>query len=892
MFTWFHKGPRQHDFDDELEYHLAMLAREDPIGPGPHQVPSRKLGNRTLIEEALCEMWTLSWLEALGRDLRYALRALRSQPGFTAAAVLSLALGIGANTALFQLVDALVLRALPIPNAQNLARLDYVGQASRSGDIWQAPNDFTNPQWEQIRASHAVFSGVLAWGTSPFNLARRGEVRFASGLFVSGSFFRVLEISPEIGRLFSDRDDVRGCPSTAVISNAFWHSEFGAEPSAVGRKLLLNGQSFQIIGVSASGFEGLDVGKRFDVAVPLCSEPLLARENTLDARATWWLSIMGRLRPGVSFQQASAYLGSVWPRIIQSTIDPTWRPDVLKDYLRLQIRAEPGRTGFSTLRKQVEDPLLLLLAIAGLVLLIACTNLANLSLARAAMREGEIGVRLAIGASRGRIVRQLLSESLVLALLGSAAGIILARILSGYLLVSFAASKNPLFLNLNPDWRTFAFVAALVTLGCLLFGLVPAWRATDRDLNTVVKASRRWSAAGRPHFGLQQLFVVSQISLSLILLVGSLLFVRSFYNLMTLDSGFRQRGLVAIWVTLDEETLPKAQYPPLFERMLDRLRSLPGIDEAASVSHPPIGGSYSSDWLTMDGADSKQAANVLCNYNRVGDGYFRTLGTALLAGRDFTPHDNASAAPVAIVDEMFVKQFLGGADPLGKTFHPEASPGASVPHFQIVGVVRNSKYADLQTPLSPTVFLAKNQDPNPGPYTRFVIHSNLPLAATLTAARDALLEVNPHTTIDFHPMPALIDDSVRRERVLARLSGVFALLAIILATVGLYGVISYIVAHRRGEIGIRVAVGATGFQILQLVFRQSIGLLFAGVCIGTVLALAGTRVARSLLFGVSPQDPAIVAGAILALTVVSLIATVVPAWSAVRLDPVTALREE
>ncbi len=434
--------------------------------------------------------------------------------------------------------------------------------------------------------------------------------------------------------------------------------------------------------------------------------------------------------------------------------------------------------------------------------------------------------------------------------------------------------------------------AALITLACLLFGLIPACRATNRDLHTVLKASRRASTASRSHFGLQQIFVVSQISLSLILLIASLLFVRSFYKLVTLDPGFRERGLLTAWITLNDETLPKTQYVRLFDRMLGRLRSLPGIDHAASVSHPPIGGSYSGDWITMDGTDARQATNVLCNYNRVGPGYFQTMAIPLLAGRDFNPHDDISSAPVAVVDEMFVERFLNGANPIGKTFHPETSPGASVPHFQIIGIVKNSKYADLRRPLSPTIFLAKNQDSDPGPYTRFVVHSDLPLGVAATEVRNALLAVDPHTTVDFHTMAALISDSVRRERVLARLSGIFAILAILLATVGLYGVISFIVAHRRSEIGIRMALGATRVQILQLVFRQSAGLLLIGLSIGAVLSLAVARVARALLFEVSPNDLAIFAGAILVLTLVSLLATLIPARSAVRLDPLTALRDE
>jgi putative ABC transport system permease protein len=899
VFEWvpWRRKRREEEIGEEIQYHLAMLAREAAEDGRAAQEAAfaarRKLGNRTLIQENLHEMWSWRTVEAMWQDLRYAARMLRINRGFTAAAVLSLALGIGANTALFQLLDALVLRTLPVRDPQNIVRLDYAGDPGRSGHFLERPDEFTNPQWEQMRAHHDVFSGVFAWTNTEFNLAPAGEARLAKGIVVSGEFFPVLGVDAELGRLLSAADDQRGCASPrAVLSYGFWQSEFGGDKSILGREIRLNGVPLQVAGVTQAEFTGLDVGRRFDIAAPICAAPMLFAEDTLNARATWWLGVMGRLKPGVSLRQSSAYLSALWPQILHATADPAWRAETAKEYFRLRIQAEPGATGVSTLRSQVERPLLLLFSIAVLVLLIACANLANLLLARATAREGEIAIRLAIGASRWRLVRQLMTESLLLAVAGAAAGALLGQFVSRYLLSLLATTADSWTLNLGFDWRTFVFLTGTVTLACTLFGLAPAVRATRRDTSSSMKGSSRQATATRERFSAQRLLVIAQISLSMILLVGSLLFVRSFRNLMTLDPGFRQDGLVAVWMDLDAKEIAPDKRMQHFHRVLDSIRGMPGIDSAAMVEEPPLEGGWSNDRLTVDNKPDKSTTKVRSNVNQISPEYFRTMAMPLIAGRDFEADDTLSSPRAAIVDQMFVSNILRGRDPLKTSFHFEAGPGEKIEHFQIVGVVTNAKYSDLRKPLSPTIYLDEDQNPSPHSGQPFVVRSRLGLASALSEIRAAVAKVEPRGNLQFRGMRTLIHDSVRREDVMAKLSSIFGLLAVVLATVGLYGVMSYIVAQRRKEIGVRMAIGANKPDIIRLMLRHSIVMLGVGLSVGTLLSLAAARTAKSLLFGLEPNDPATVALAILSLTLVTALATLIPARRAAALDPMTALREE
>src|SRR5579864_6430545 len=521
----------------ELEAYLDAETAENiarGMSPGEARYAARrKLGNPTLIREEIYRMNSLSFLETLWNDLRYGARLLRINRGFAVVAIASLALGIGANTAIFQLLDAVRLRALPVKNPQDLAQIRIADPAGVRGSINSAYSPLTYAIWEQLRNRQQAFSGVFAWQPDEFGLGRAGESRIARGLWVSGDFFRVLNVEPAAGRVFTEADDRRGCGSPgAVISYAFWQREFAGERAAVGRKLTLDGHPIEIIGVAAAGFSGLEVGHSFDVAIPICSQASLYDYSYLEDGAIWWLTVMGRLKPGVPLAQARAQLGAISRGIFETTLPRYYPRESVKDYLGYKLSAVPAGTGMSTLRDQYSDPLWMLLAIAASVLLIACANLANLMLARASAREREIAVRLALGASRGRVVRQLLVESLLVAVSGAALGVFLAQNLSQFLVAFLSPEGSPLFVELKIDWRVLSFTAGLAALTCVLFGLTPALRAARTTPGAALKAGGRSMTAGRERFGLRRALVASQVALSLVLLVGALLFSRSLRNLM------------------------------------------------------------------------------------------------------------------------------------------------------------------------------------------------------------------------------------------------------------------------------------------------------------------------------------------------------------------------
>jgi putative ABC transport system permease protein len=590
-------------------------------------------------------------MSALVNDLRYGLRTLRKNPGFTAVAVLSLALGIGANTAIFQLLDAVRLRTLPVNKPQELAELYLADTTGIRGSKQSWFEVLTNPQWERIRDSRpAAFEGLFAWAEDDFNTAATGEVRHAQGLWVSGDFFRVLEVQPLLGRVFSAAEDRRGCGMPgAVVSYAFWQRELGGDRSVIGRKLTLNDTPVEVIGVTPAGFTGLDVGQSFDVALPLCSQAALSGEDSqLDLGTTWWLSVMGRLKPGWTLDRATAELSSLSPGIFEATLPKNYPQENVKDYLRFKLAAYPAAMGVSWLRHQYADPLWLLLATAGLVLLIACANLANLLLARATARQREIGVRLALGVSRGRLIRQLMAESLLLAAGGAGIGMLLARALSQFLVSLLSTQGNTLFLDLHPDLRVLGFTAGVAILTCLFFGLAPALRATGVAAGSVMKVGGRGLTASRERFGLRRTLVSAQVALSLVLLVGAILFSRSLHNVMTADTGFRQQGLLITWVDMTRLRLPIPRRVPFKTEMLERFRAIPGVQAAADVRVLPLSGSGIENKVWREGSDRDHGADT--NFNWVSRDYFNTLEIPCLAGRDFSTADGPGSPPVAIVN--------------------------------------------------------------------------------------------------------------------------------------------------------------------------------------------------------------------------------------------------
>ncbi len=708
---------------------------------------------------------------------------------------------------------------------------------------------------------------------------------------MSGGYFRTLGAQPLAGRMITNEDDRPGCGSPgAVISYPFWQREFSGDAQAVGKKISLDGHPVEIVGIAAAEFFGVEVG-RSDVAVPLCAEPWINGEGShLAKRNNWWLAVIGRLKPGWTVAAATAQARAMSPAVFESTVPPNYRPDAAKYYTQYKLTANPAGSGVSSLRQTYEEPLLLLLGIAGLALLIACANLANLMLARASTREREMAIRLAIGASRGRLIRQLLAESLLLAVAGALAGAVLASFLSRYL-VSFLTTKDsPLFVELGADWRVFGFMAGLAILTCVLFGLTPALRASRAVPASAMRASGRGLTADRGKFGLRRMLVISQVALSLVLLVGALLFVESLQNLSTQDPGFRGDGLLLTGVDISRINVPEARRSALYRELLSRLRAIPGVEETASVRVALITGGFWNDMIEIPGQHTEE--RMVPWFNRASAGYFGTMGTPLIAGRDFDDRDSPAAPEVAIVNQEFGRKFLGGGNPIGKMVRMIVGPGEPQHVYQIVGLVKNSKYGSLREDFKPTVFVAESQEKEPGLGLNYMLRSTLPPGSLMTAVKKTVLDENPEISLQFQVFTTQIHDSLLRERLMATLTGFFGFLAVALATVGLYGVISYMVARRRNEIGIRIALGANRGNVMSLVLREAGILLAAGLLIGIGLSVAVGRVARSMLFGLKPTDPLTIGASVAGLAAVAIAASLLPAMRAARLEPMVALREE
>ncbi|MBI4907384.1 MAG: ABC transporter permease [Acidobacteria bacterium] len=832
------------------------------------------------------------FVETLWKDLQYGLRQLRRSPGFTTVAILSLALGIGANTAIFQLVDAVRLRTLPVRAPEQLVYIDYAPGAARAG--WHSARNsrHTSTILDEIRKSQQAFAGVFAWSPTRFNLAQGGQARYAEGLYVSGNFFEELGVGTTIGRGFRKDDDTAGCSSpAAVVSYAFWQREFGAGADVLNRTVSLDGHAFPVIGVAHPAFFGVEVGRSFDVALPLCADPLFFedRKGRIPAKEAWWLSAMGRLKPGWSLAMAQTHLVSISPAIMQASLPPSYKPDLVKKFLQNKLMAVEGATGISGLRRQFETPLWLLLATTGLVILIACANLANLLLARASVREREIAVRLAIGASRARLIRQLLSESLLLAVGGAALGFALALVFSQALVSFLTTSDNPIFVGIGMDWRVLGFTTLLAGATCILFGLIPAIRATHIPPAAAVRAGGRGSTSGRDRFVLRRSLVVMQVALSMVLLAGALLFVRSLYKVMGADAGFRLEGMLV--ADLELRQFDASRRASMVREIQEKLSRRAGVLDVAQIMMPALSG---SGWNNSIGPDGTVAAasGKESFFNRSGPGYFRTMGTPLLAGRDFNDQDSKGAPEVAIVNEKFAEKFFGGANPVGRTFNLEQPAGKPEKLIRIVGLVRNTKYYHVREDFLSIGFFPLAQTDGTDTSATFMVRT---AGATLDAANQvkaAVAEVSPAIGMRLTLMPQRVGESLTRDKLMATLSGSFGVLAVLLATIGLYGVVAYMVARRRNEIGIRIALGADKGRVVGLVLREALLLLVVGVTAGTLLALWVGRAAESLLFGVKPHDPATLTAAVALLSVVALAASLVPAMRAAGLDPMAALRDE
>ena len=893
---------RDDELREELRTHLQMAAADRVArGESPRDAETaarRELGNLSQIQEATRDTWGRRWIERAAQDVRYALRVFKHNPGFAAVAIVSLGLGIGANTALFEVVDALRLQTLPVADPSRLVEVRLADTDGARGNFNSWHVAVTNPIWEAIRDRQQALSGAFAWGATGFDLSNSVGARAANetaphsadGLWVSGGFFDVLGIRPAAGRLLAPADDQPGCEPRAVLSYAFWQRAYAGSPSAVGQTIALSGHPVVIVGVTARGFSGLEVGRSFDVALPVCSEPQLDDydKGRLASGTDWWLSVFGRLKPGWSVERATAHFAAISPELFRATLSSDYPKVSAPKYLAFRLLAEPASTGISQLREQYEAPLWILLATTGLILLIACANLANLLLARATARQREIAIRLGVGASRGRIVRQLLTESLVLAALGGIAGAFVAGWVGRACVSLLDIGSSVTELSLRLDWRGLAFTVGLSILTCVLFGLVPALSATRRASGIAMHITTRASTSGRESAALRRALVVAQIALSIVLLFGSLLFTRSLRNVLAIDPGFRPSGVISAEIGFTRLQLPPANNERYRKTLVERVRAVPGVERAALVNVVPMSGLSSSNTVWAAANPSRRFTSRL---NTVGTGYLATLAIPLVAGREFNDSDTRASPLVAIVNEAFVASLGRGTQVVGTRFTREPTPRYGAQTYEIVGVMRNSKYLDLRETDKPVAFVADAQMGQP-PYVRIAIRSGVPLATLTASITRTLAEVDPRLVVDYEILSEQIDGTLVRDRMLATLSGWFGILAGVLTLAGLYGLMAYTVARRTNEIGIRMALGARHRSIVRLVLGEVGMLVSVGALAGALLANAAGRSAASLLFGVQPSDPVTLAAAIALLAAIALVASYLPARRAIRVAPVIALRAE
>jgi putative ABC transport system permease protein len=896
-WEWLFRRRRAEDrLDAELRDHLERQAA-DYVRAGLSEDEARRrarveLGGLEPVKEACREVRSTRLLEDLEQDLRYGVRVLRKSPAFTAVAIVSLALGIGANTAIFTLVDSLILRALPVSEPGRLVRLK--------------DGSWTNPIWEQIRdRQHAILEGAAAFSDTRFDLAAGGEVEPVDGFYASGSFFDVAGVPPMLGRAFTLDDDRRGGGESgpvAVISYGFWQRRYGGAADAVGRTLRLNGLPFTIVGVTPPSFFGPTVGRSFDVAVPIGMvdrvEHVSEGEGPLDGRSWWWLDILGRLKPGQTPEEATRALRRVQPQIREATLPEHWPAPRLEEYLRESLTLVPAANGFSVLRGAYAGPLLTLMVIVALVLLVACANLASLLLARASARSQELGARLALGASRSRLVRQLLTESLLLAVPGGLLGLALARWGSRLLVGQIAspggpARGTPVSLDLSLDARVLLFTLGVTVATALLFGIAPALRAGRLGPHDAIK---RHGAGAPGHTGgtFGGPLVVSQVALSLVLVFAAGLFGRTFTRLAHRDLGLDSEGILLVGLDAQRSAAAPDQRSALFARAEESARALPGVARAAVSFVNPVSGMGWNERFTVEGLPALGDRESLSWMNAVTPGWFHTFGTTLRAGRDFDSHDRAGTPPVAVVNEAFARRFLGGRSPLGHVLRREGPPGHPTPPLEVVGVVEDSVYRSPRDAMEPIVFVplaqlaADEQFPFATMGVRAAAGSPALLSRDLAAA---LAGVDPGLSLTFRLFSDQLDGAVRRERIVAGLSGFFGALALLLAGIGLYGVTAYGVSRRRGEIGVRMALGAGSGTVVRLFLGRSLRLVALGLAIGAGVSLWTSRFVSPLLYGLEPTDPATLLGAAAALTGVGLLAAGLPARRAGRIDPAQVLRE-
>jgi predicted permease len=823
------------------------------------------------------------------QDLRYAFRNLRRSPLFTIVALCSLALGIGANTAIFTIADQMLLRQIPVKNASDLVRISTSGP--QSGSVW-GDDRFSYPMFQDFRDHNTVLRSIAGRFPTPLNLTYNNRSERIQAELVTGTWFETLGLSTAIGRgITPDDDRLPGGHPVVVLTYDYWHSRFSGNPAILNQTVDLNGHPMTVIGVTAKGYHGFDVGARVDALVPtMMKGQMTPTWNGLDQRRTIWLQLVGCLRKNVSPAAVRANLEPYYHGLlIMEMRTMRFRTETRRaEFARKPLLIDPAPKGISDLRESITQPLQILLAIVGLLLLIACANVANLLLARAVNRRKEIAVRLAVGAGRWMLMRQLLVESLILSLAGGALGILFAWWTGSALLGLFADSANSP-LTAAPDARVLAFTFVLSAITGLVFGLAPAWQATSPGLALTLKDQAGNVSAGGGHVRLRKLLVVSQVALSLLMLIGAVLFARSLHNLETVDLGFRRDHLLSFSVDPSLSGYSAQRIREFAQDLQQKIGETRGVRSASVGTVSVIAGDQNMMTMSIAGRQPKEGEDMNPWTDTVGPGYFRTMGIPLLSGREFTSRDRAGAPRVAIVNDVFAKYYFGDESPLGNRI---GRPGDEHADIEIVGVVRSSKYSTVDEKKLKVLYFPYLQEPNPSSLVLYARTAGEPKAlfSSLRREANALDAALPVTSM--RTMEDQVDESLSSQRMMAGLSVLFGILATLLAAIGLYGVMAYTVSRRTREIGIRVALGAGRGSLLSLVMREVVMLTVAGVAIAVPIAIALTGLIRKQLYGVAPTDPLSIALAAVALIAVALLAGYIPAARAARVSPISALRYE
>ena len=870
------------ELDEEFQFHLEQqiasgVERGLPAAEAREQA-LRALDGIQIRKEECGDMRHVNFLENLLQDIRYALRVLRKSPAFTTVAILSLALGIGANTAIFSVMDVLLLRPLPVPQPDLLAVVNLHTKTVLR-------YSFNYPLFEMVRDRNQVFSETFAFSTQNLQTPVDGDMALIKAAWASGDYFSGLHVQPVIGRVFGREDDQPAGGNNgpvAVISEGLWSRKYGRKPTVLGTSIVVNGVALTIIGVMPAGFFGAEVGTAPEIWIPLNNQRQLNSPRCISSGDCWFLRVMGRLKPGISEQQAAAQLSAISHGIMEDSHPPE-RADRREEFLARTLSVEPGAAGFAGIRQRVRAPLRVLMALVCFVLLIACANMANLLTARAQARSREVAVRLAMGAAKARIVRQFLTESLIIAIAGASGGFLVAIASTRALIALLSTTDNPIFLDLVPDWRVLLFTAAAAIGTGFLFGLIPACRATRIGVAPALKERAHQIQTSGARFGFTRLLLGFQAALSIMLLAAAGLLASTLVRLWIQSPGFEPGGVTM--VAIDTSKLPQKgeQLIDLYTRILEGARTLPNVDAATLLSTTPLTNSGWDNFVTVPGRPDLSEEQRDAFINATGPGLLETLRIPLLAGRAINEGDTSQSAKVAIISENAARLWF-----------PKGAIGQNI-QFQsttvsIIGVAGNTKYSNLREQLPFTMYVPYTQWGQSG---NIAVRTHAPLRQTYANFRDVLHRVAPGAPIrTIRTMEQQVSESLSTERLTAYLSVFFASLALLLTAIGLYGILAYSVTRRTSEIGIRMALGAQRGNVIWLVIREAMAHASAGAIVGIAAVVASAKLIASLLYGVQPHDPWTMVIAILVLALVCAIAAWVPARRASRLDPMVALREE